>query len=331
MNSNKVYYIDKGEGAYAPFYFNDATPDLEAAAEQGIQLFERISQIKIIKDQLGTYQARITNRLGRKTEKIKSDLLVVEGPAEPVISKDLNTLAPGLIKDIDGELGIFLSVEADTDVHSFVSYDYEKLNEETGNFDVLFNSTKKEEFIEAKEYDETDMNNGDGTYRITVKSLLNGVIEEVASNTLRVTHEAVPVSIEQVEQEAHKEGALSKDIFDIRAELGVKVEVSPFERRTDDDYIEFVWYKWSKGTDGLSDAMNEASRGEFVPTAANSTELKLGTHYELGAKGTPDFIKLTNTPGSEEMGYYFCKAINPYNGSEAFICSEFFFVMDAVE
>ena len=331
MNSNKVYYIDKGEGAYAPFYFNDATPDLEAAAAQGIQLFERISQIKIIKDQLGTYQARITNRLGRKTEKIKSDLLVVEGPAEPVISKDLNTLAPGLIKDIDGELGIFLSVEANTDVHSFVSYDYEKLNEETGNFDVLFNSTKKEEFIEAKEYDETDMNNGDGTYRITVKSLLNGVTEEVASNTLRVTHEAVPVSIEQVEQEAHKEGALSKDIFDIRAELGVKVEVSPFEVRTDDDSIDFVWYKWSGKTDDLTNAMNEASRGEFVPTAANATELKLGTHYELGAKGTPDSIKLTNTPGSEEMGYYFCKAINHYNGSEAFICSKFFFVMDAVE
>ena len=330
MNPNKVYYIAKGEGAYAPFYFNDACPNLESAADQGIQLFERISQIKIIKDQLGTYQARITNRLGRKTEKIKSDLLVVEGPAEPTIAKDLNTLSPGLIKDIDGELGLFLSVNANTDPHSYVSYDYEKLNETEGKFEVLFNSTKNNEFIEAKPYDETDMDNGDGTYRITVKSLLNGVVEEVSSSTLRVTHEAVPVSIEQAEQEAHKEGALSKDIYDIRAEIGVITEFSPFERRTVDDSIEYIWYKWIGKTDDLTNAMKEAERGEFIPTTANAMELKLGTHYELGEKEQDNFIKLINKAGAEEMGYYFCKAINHYNGSEAFICSKFFFVMDAV-
>ena len=328
MNPNKVYYIEKGEGAYSPFYFNDATPDLKAAAEQGIQLFERMSQVKLLKNRLGTYQARITNRLGRKTEKIKGDLLVVEGPEEPVISSDLIDLAPGLIQMNDDELGITLSVSAVTDSHSYVSYDYEKLDATTGKYVTFLTSTKDEEFIECKPYDDNEPDNGDGTFRITVKSLLNGVTEEISSTPLRVTHLASPVTIQRIPQTAHTDGSLSKDIFDINAEIGVNVQPSKFEIRTNDDYIDFVWYKWSGATEKLTEAMDAAEKGEFVPTSENSTELKLGVNYELGANEKLNSIKLINKPGSEEMGYYFCKAINHYNGSEAFICSEFFFVMD---
>ena len=136
-------------------------------AAAGIQLYERMSQAVMNHEGsnvLGTYQVRITNRVGRKTARIYGNIARVLGPAEPVIDKDLKDLAVGILSDEDNTLE--LKVEATTDEHSFVQYlvQRSKTAADASDYETVSTSKQPSYTILGQDYAE-GVDDGDGFYK----------------------------------------------------------------------------------------------------------------------------------------------------------------------
>lgn len=315
---DKVYYEKKADDVYTAFVFSEQYPDLDSVAAAGIQLYERMSQAIMNHEGtnvLGTYQVRITNRVGRKTARIYGNIARVLGPAEPVIDKDLKDLAVGILSDEDNTLE--LKVEATTDEHSFVQYlvQRSKTAADANDYETVSTSKQPSYTILGKDYAE-GVDDGDGFYRVVVESKLNDTVESVTGEPLRVTHaaEAVTISIpSNIETNKLPDGG-----YDINGAIGIKAEPNAFEKRIEGvDSLTYQWYRYDGSQESLLEDLNAAALGQYV---AKATDKKL-----TGA--IADTIKIANT-AENENGHYFCEVTNTYNGTVAKKCSSFFRVVD---
>lgn len=311
---NKVYYKKDAEDVYSAFVFSDQYPDLEAAAAAGIQLYERMSQATMNYDGenvLGTYQIRITNRVGRKTARKYGNIALIQGPVKPVINKDLKDLVEGILSEEDNALE--LEVEATTDEHSFVQYLYQRSTTaaDADDYETVHTSKSNKYTILGQDYAE-GVDDGDGFYRVVIESKLNHTVETVTGKPLRVTHPASPVTI------VVSDSNLPNGGYDINNPISITATPNKFEKRIDDvDTITYQWYRYNGSQDTLLKDLDDAANGLYV---ARSTDEKL-------AKATSNSVLIPNT-ALNENGYYFCEVTNTYNGTIAKKCSSFFNVVD---
>lgn len=309
-NLNKIYYQKKDEGVYSPYVFSSDSETLGDVIDLlGIQLYERMSRAVINatgEDVLGSYQCRITNRVGRKTERIYGDIALVQGPVKPEITKDISIDNTGIFKEEDNTLDV--KVEANTDSHSYAEYTLQRSNTADGDYEPVETKANTNSFtIAGADYGEAD--DGDGYYRIVIESKLNSAIESVTGAPLRVTHKASPVIITAAVADLPNGG------YDINKPISVSVAVNEYEKRTADDNITYQWYRYNGSN--LNEDFNAASAGEYV--VANDIILK---------GEVKESCQIVNTPANEN-GYYFCQVTNHYNGTTAVKCSSFFNVVDA--
>lgn len=316
-NFNKVYYIKEVEGAYTPYTFTAEIPDLAAAKENGIELYERLSHVIINKDDnygiedttpqvvLGSYQSRIANRLGRKIARTYSDIALVEGPAQPVIVKDLAETGT-----FDEKNEIVLQITTEVDSHAYTTYDFERLTE-TGDFDVVETlANESETILVGGNYGDDD--DGDGFYRVTINSKLNSTLSSIAGELMRITHKASPVDI------VNSKPDLPNDAYNINNEISIVATPNEFEKRTAEDKIEYQWFRYvALSSDDLGEDINASIEGVYV--------VKPEDIIIEGA--TNPKLKIVNT-SENETGYYFCQVTNHYNKTSATKCSSFFDVRD---
>lgn len=305
---NKVYYQKQAQDIYTIFNFSDEYPDLKAAADAGIQLYERVSTVIMNASGvhvLGSYQARVTNRLGRKTERAYSNIALVQGPNAPVISKDLNEFVNGVL-DVDTN-SINLKAEVNVDEHAYTQYLFQKEN--NGDYETIVTLTTPEYTVIGGAYGSE--NDGDGLYRVIVESKLNSVIEAVEGKVLRVTHAASPVSISVSDSNLPDGG------YNINSAISVTATVNENEKRTADDNIIYQWYKYNGTEEALAKDLENAKQGLYQVQASDT---------KLEGFNTAS-IKITNTEANEG-GHYFCEITNVYNGTTATKCSSFFNVVD---
>ena len=311
-NSNKIYYTksESMEGVYEPFVFSEEIPDLDTAAGMGITLYERFSEATLNStgnDVTGSYQVRITNRVGRKTNRIYGNIALIQGPVAPEITKDITVDSTGIFSDQDNTLNI--SVTANTDEHSYVTYVWQKAAAPEGPYSDLYTSQVGQYAIMGDDYGEA--NDGDGYYRVHIRSKLNSVIEEVTGESLRVTHAALPVSIEVSASD------LPNQAYDINKPISVTATPDTNEKRTAADTITYQWYRYNGTNDELVGDFNDASTGNYL-TKENDIKLE---------NANTASITIPNTAANEN-GYYFCEVTNHYNGTTAVKCSSFFNVVD---
>lgn len=263
------------------------------------------------KDQLGYYQVRAINRLGRKTAKAFSNIIHIDGPNKPEIEMDLvNDNTPHLIFDDNGEIN--LQVQATTDINAYTNYVLFKVLEDNTE-KIIQTNTNGKFILQGDKTQEDDM--GDGNYCVFVRSLLNGEIVETKGEKHRITYPASPVLI------TNKESSSPLGKFDINEELSITYEIHPSEigKRTEEDTITYQWYKYKESTlEQLATDIEKAKNGEYQVRPEQDIEL-------VGA--IQEKIKLTNTEENEN-GYYFCCVTNTYNGSSITTCSAFFDVVD---
>lgn len=308
-NPNKIYYQKSLEGVYSPFAFTEEIPDIDTAEEMGITLYERISEATINAsgaDVLGTYQCRITNRVGRKTTRLYGNIAMVQGPIDPTITKDIGTDNGGILSDEDNTLTI--SVEAETDEHAYISYVWQKATTEDGEYDNIHTSQTGQYVIEGGEYGE--LNDGDGFYKVVVETKLNSMVKTAEGAPLRVTHAASPVTI-QISSSNLPNGA-----YDINQPISVTATPNENEKRTDDDTLTYQWYRYNGSGDQLVQDFNDAAAGNY--------QIKDDILIDGADEAS---VTLPNTV-SNENGYYFCAVTNHYNGTTAVKCSSFFNVVD---
>ena len=311
-NSNKIYYTksEEMEGVYEPFVFSEEIPDLDTAAGMGITLYERFSEATLNStgnDVTGSYQVRITNRVGRKTNRIYGNIALIQGPVAPEIIKDITVDSTGIFSNEDNTLNV--SVTADTDEHSYVTYTWQKAAALEGPYSDLYTSQVGQYAIIGDDYGEA--NDGDGYYRVHIRSKLNSVIEEVTGESLRVTHAALPVSIEVSASD------LPNQAYDINKPISVTATPDVNEKRTADDSITYQWYRYNGTNDELVGDFNDAAIGNYL-TKENDIALE---------NANTASITIPNTAANEN-GYYFCEVTNHYNGTTAVKCSSFFNVVD---
>lgn len=311
-NSNKIYYTksESMEGVYEPFVFSEEIPDLDTAAGMGITLYERFSEATLNStgnDVTGSYQVRITNRVGRKTNRIYGNIVLIQGPVAPEITKDITVDSTGIFSNEDNTLNV--SVTADTDEHSYVTYTWQKAAALEGPYEDLYTSQVGQYAIIGDDYGEA--NDGDGYYRVHIRSKLNSVIEEVTGESLRVTHAALPVSIQVSASD------LPNQAYDINKPISVTATPDTNEKRTADDSITYQWYRYNGTNDELVGDFNDAAIGNYL-TKENDIALE---------NADTASITIPNTAANEN-GYYFCEVTNHYNGTTAVKCSSFFNVVD---
>lgn len=334
-DKNKIYYqkdTSKGEIAYVPYQFDgdetlsdvqspksydepwdggeEGTPDPRPYGK-GITLYERFTKVTMNHDGanvLGTYQCRITNRVGRKTARAFSNIALVQGPTDPEITTDI-TAGSGIF-DEEGNT-VNLTVTATTDPHSYVTYEWMRSDDGQPDTFELFEepTTTNVKVVTAKEYGQDD--DGDGFYKVIVKSFLNDTTESVESGVLRVTHAAEPVDIEQAP------GDLPNGAYDINKPLSITATPNEHEKRTDADSITYQWYRYEGKEGQLSADLTSAAQGTYKVTDADKPVIDAN-------KNT---VQITNTEANEN-GYYFCEVTNTYNGTTAVKCSPFFNVVD---
>lgn len=312
-NINKVYYTKGENDMYPIFNFTTDIPDLAAAAAAGIELYERKSRVVMNvsgEDVLGTYQVRVTNRLGRKTSRNFGNIALIEGPEAPEITTDL-----GEKGTFSGEgLDLPVSVVADLDVHAYTTYQLQRSDAADGDFEAIGTpSTSNNFIIDGAAYDAED--DGDGFYRVVVESKLNSVVKSVTGEPMRVTHAATPVEI-ATNAPTVVAGGSSK--YDVNQPLIVTATAHASEKRIENvDSITYQWYKYNAEQGNLLQDLDAAANGLYQ-VQKNDTILK-------GATGAT--LNITNTLENEE-GHYFCEITNTYNGTTAVKCSKFFDVID---
>ena len=327
QQENVVYYREADEmGNHAEFVWDDDIPDLATAGLLGVKVYIRVAKIIMnCSDSkypvLGSYQARAINRLGRKTARAFSAIAKVEGPSMPVITTDLGASAT-FSKEAPK---VELEVEANVDPHAYVTYQLYRGTSKDGDFvPVEIPKTSNKFSIEGKEYSEEtpDVDLNDGYYYANIQTKLNSVIESVNGEPIRITHEAMPVSITNSEP-SFNVGATSG--YDINKAFSVNVSVHPIEegKRTEDDNITYQWFKYVAPTaEQFAKDFDNAQKGEY----------KVSTIDEMISGGTNASLKLTNDKNnSGEGGYFFCRVTNTYNGTTNVKCSSFFNVIDVNE
>lgn len=306
---NKIYYQKTDEDVYTAFVFTEECPDLESAKLLGYTLYERMSQATLNstgEDVIGSYQARITNRVGRKTTRVYGDIALVQGPVPPEITKDITKDNAGVFNAEDNTLTI--EVTADTDEHSYVSYVWQRSDSKNGAYTNLATNSSNKYIIAGADYGADD--DGDGFYRVVVETKLNSVVKNVTGEALRITHSASPVTIEV------PVGTLPNGGYNINNPLSVTVTPNANEKRTDEDYLEYQWYRYAGSGNQLAEDFNSAALGEYqvkddiIISGANAAS-----------------VKIENTAANEN-GYYFCQVTNHYNGTTSVKCSPFFNVVD---
>lgn len=311
-NPNKVYYIQEAINSYKPF-------DVTAGdfASNKAKLYERFNEAVITKDGanvLGTYQVRANNRVGRRIAKTFGTTVHISGPEAPQIVEPL----PAQVT-FNGNNKYRLNVNTETDSHAYTQYEYiwESLVSEATNTAV---STNNYYDIVAVPYDEDYDSNkdyGDGYYQVVVKSKLNGDIQTVTSDKVRVTHEATPVKI--TKDTTH---ATEGDDYSISNPLKIFIEFNKIEEKRripDEDYVTYQWYRYNSNAsfEQLKADISNAEKGQY---AVGELDIPIP-----GA--TQDTVTLINT-ANNESGSYFCEVTNHYNGSIATSCSSFFTVID---
>lgn len=226
----------------------------------------------------GTYQPRITNRLGRRTERVYGPVVRITGPEQPVVVDDL------VPKNIDGtykwsngegkiggaifesgEDGLVapVTVKAQIDAHGYTKFVWYKQNGEDWD-EIGYSTVATRETIEGIDPDDRQLgtsnvykiignaygasNTGDGIYKCVVDTLLNqkhelnaeavGAEGAAPEVLLRVTHAAVPAALDQT--------ALSSNDFTVNVGTKMPIKLIPNENevRTVDDYYEYQWYRY---------------------------------------------------------------------------------------
>ena len=314
---DRSYYTSEDAvGNYVEFIFTAEMATPRQAQLAGYVLYERKARITMNHKEpnvLGSYQARAINRLGRKTAKAFSDIVLIEGPEAPVITKDDQRSA--LFSD--EALDVKVQIEADVDEHAYTTYALWRLTEDG---DVKVNSNKTGEFvIDGKPYDEAEpeADIGDGSYWIIVTSHLNSVDSSVAGEKIRVTHKASPVSIVNSEP-TYTSGS---NIYDINLPLSVTVTPHASEKRTEDDKIEYQWYMYN-GPTGNQAQINK----DLADAEQGIYQVHVGLDKPLIGE-TSAVLKIQNT-AERQSGNYFCEVTNTYNGDKSVKCSKFFNVLD---
>lgn len=311
---NKVYYVKKDEDVYTPYTFTEELPTLEDVKNEGIQLYERFSQVVINaeEDIQGTYQVRVSNRVGRKIARTYGDIVMLQGPVEPEITKDIDESGKGQILDSETYM-LEVSAEASVDEHAYNQYLIQKLDAE-GEYETVAQLDEPNYVIVGSAYGAEETENGDGYYRFVVESKLNGEIKLVEGEAMRVTHSASPVAI------TISEPTLTGDNYDINKPISITVEVNEFEQRTEEDTITYQWYRYAG--DNLAEELEAGLNGNHVVT-----DKDIKVESEDADKAS---ITIPKTEGNDN-GYYFCEVINTYNGTQAKKCSKFFHIVDSNE
>lgn len=126
LNPSEVQY--EGSGLYELFY--QAT--INAALEPNNE-----STVSDDNEVIGTYQPRLTNRVGRKTDRTYGPVVRVEPPIKPVLVDDpildgngnvLNDTTGGLLSEPDDNLKqkIAFYVTADVDAHGYTRFEWKR-------------------------------------------------------------------------------------------------------------------------------------------------------------------------------------------------------------
>ena len=320
VDTKKSYYVKKNENSYTPFVATETIPTVEAALAADIDIFEHRAEIILncsAKDGpvLGTYQARAINRLGHKTARAFSDIVLIEGPEVPEITKQ-----PGQRAIFEGEAAdAAVSVEVKADEHAYTNYILYRVLED-GDAEITSNTTG-EFIIDGKAYDETnkDADLGDGFYYVIINSKLNSVTKSVTSEQIRVTHKASPVTITNSEP-TYNVGSIIK--YDVNAPISVSVELHPSEkdkRIENVDKIEYQWYIYRKPSE--EDFIHDVDAAEKGLYEVSDIDVMI----EGATEAT---LKIENTAGNES-DLYFCCVTNIYNNDKKATCSNFFEVIDA--
>jgi len=309
---NRVYYVKGGtesEPTYTPYtgstvivdddeQESPANPsDLTIGETKHVHLYEKWGQSDIesvgTTDRVptdnndfvrGTYQPRITNRLGRRTERKYGPVVRVTGPEQPIIVDDLIPKNPdgtykwsngegkigGAIFE-DGEDGLVapLKVKAQIDAHGYTKFVWYKqvIDEDPATPDwveIGHSNVATRETIEGIDPDDRQLatsqlfnivgteygadDNGDGIYKCVVDTLLNA--------DHKVNPEAEGLAGADPEVLVRVTHAASPAILDQETliEQKLTVNVGDFmpiglapnenEVRTEDDYYEYQWYRY---------------------------------------------------------------------------------------
>lgn len=315
LDADKTYYSEPDErGNYPELTFAEA----EAIYGEGGKIYERKAEIVLNcsgKNVLGTYQARATNRLGRKTARAFSSVILVEGPEAPEITKDIVSGEETLVFD-EKDYAIEVEVKANVDEHAYNTY---KLFRVLADGDELLQTNKSGKFtIQGKAYnaEDAEADLGDGEYYIVVYSLLNSVELSEAGVPYRVTLPAAPVTITNIKPTLEEFGG-----YDINKEIAVTVALHPSEegkRDAEKDTIAYQWYKYVEP--------NQAQFEEDIKNATAGVYVKSVIDEPIeGATGSKVLLPQTE---ANENGFYYCEVTNKYNGSERKVCSNFFYIVD---
>lgn len=167
----------------------------------------------------------------------------------------------------------------------------------------------------------------DGYYRVHTINNLNketdGVTRaqaEIVSHVCRVSYPATKPFVTNVTID--EDGRYEFGLTEITRLNGLKVKVTipdtygENEMRTDDDSIEYQWYRYLAASDdeeGFESDKNNALSGAYVPD--NDIALTEDKYLVRGAQ-TDKFIP-------DEPGYYYCWVTNHFNGNTASRCSKF--------
>ncbi len=226
----------------------------------------------------GTYQPRITNRLGRRTERVYGPVVRITGPEQPVVVDDLvpknidgtykwsngeGNIGGAIFEDGEDGLAAAISVKAQIDAHGYTKFVWYKQNGDDWD-EVGYSTVATRETIDGIDPDDRQLgtsnvykiignaygaeNTGDGIYKCVVDTLLNQKHEYNAEAVgaegaapevlLRVTHAAVPAALDQ--------SALSSNDFTVNVGTKMPIKLIPNENeiRTVDDYYEYQWYRY---------------------------------------------------------------------------------------
>ena len=315
LDTDKTYYGEPDErGNYPELTFAEA----EAIYSEGGKIYERKAEIILNcsgKNVLGTYQARATNRLGRKTARAFSSVVLIEGPEAPEITKDIVSGEETLVFD-EEDYAIEVEVKANVDEHAYNTY---KLFRVLADSDELLQTNKSGKFIiQGKAYnaEDAEADLGDGEYYVVAYSLLNSVELSDAGVPYRVTLPAAPVTITNIKPTLEEFGG-----YDINKEIAVTVALHPSEegkRDAEKDTIAYQWYKYVEP--------NQAQFEEDIKNAAAGVYVK--SVIDEPIEGATDSKILLPQTEANENGFYYCEVTNKYNGSERKVCSNFFNVID---
>jgi len=302
--ANRVYYVQSGtspEYVYTPYTGSTVIVDQDeqeipanpsALMIDGnlVHLYEKWGQVDLQEETivrtpidnsdfvLGTYQPRITNRLGRRTERVYGPVVRITGPEQPIVVDDLvpknqdgsykwsngeGNIGGAIFEDGEDGLVAAVQVKANIDAHGYTKFVWYKQVEEDWE-EIGFSPVATRETISGIDPDDRQLgtsavykipggaygsaNNGDGIYKCVVDTLLNSKHEinpEAAGLEgaepevlLRVTHEATPAALDQTAL------AANEYTVNVGTKMAIKLIPNENEVRTVDDYFEYQWYRY---------------------------------------------------------------------------------------